>query len=87
VDLGTRDDQAVLELYGTGIRGRSSLSNVSCTIGGINVPVLYAGPQLLYPGEDQVNVALPRALAGAGQVTVTLTVDGHAANSVTVHIR
>lgn len=32
-------------LYAMGIRNRSSLANVICTIGGVNVPVTYAGPQ------------------------------------------
>jgi len=84
--VGAAGDEAALELYGTGIRGRSSLENVSCTIGGIAVPVLYAGPQGQYAGEDQVNVSLPHALAGAGQVSIHLTVDGHPANTITLII-
>jgi hypothetical protein len=66
----------IAELYGTGVRGRSSLAAVTCAIAGVEVPVLYAGPQGVYPGLDQVNVALPSSLAGAGQTTVVLTVDG-----------
>ena len=85
--IGGVDDRAVLELYGTGIRGRSSLENVHCTIGGIAAPVLYAGPQGQYAGEDQVNVSLPYALAGAGLVSINLTVDGYPANTVTLAIR
>jgi len=41
-----------LVLYGTGIRNRSSLSNVTANINGINVPVLYAGSQPTYQGFD-----------------------------------
>ncbi len=85
--IGGAADQAVLELYGTGIRGRSLLDNVHCTIGGIAAPVLYAGPQGQYAGEDQVNVSLSNALAGAGLVSINLTVDGYAANIVTLVIR
>ena len=85
--LGGAADQTVLELYGTGIRGRKSLDNVTCTIGGIAAPVLYAGPQGQYAGEDQVNVSLPSALAGAGPVSIKLMVDGSPANTVTVVIR
>lgn len=40
----------IIELYGTGIRGRSSLTAVTCAIGGVEVPVLYAGPQVRLPG-------------------------------------
>jgi uncharacterized protein (TIGR03437 family) len=80
-------DEAVVELFGTGIRGRSSLDNVNCTIGGIAAPVLYAGAQGQYPGEDQVNVSLPPALVGSGRVTINLLVDGKAANPVAILIQ
>jgi uncharacterized protein (TIGR03437 family) len=80
IDLGPPGSVAVLELYGTGIRGRTSLEAVTCRIGSENVAVLFAGSQSGFPGLDQVNVALPRSLAGAGQVTVRLSVDGVEAN-------
>ena len=87
ISLGAVGDVAWVELYGTGIRGRSSLGNVMCTVGGKASQVLYAGPQGQYPGDDQVNVLLPRALAGAGVVRIELTVDGHPANAVTLIIQ
>jgi len=87
ISLGTVGDEAVVELYGTGIRGRSSLDNVTCTIGGIASQVLYAGPQGQDPGRDQVNVSLPHGLAGAGVVRLELSVDGHPANTVALTIR
>ena len=76
-----------LVLYGTGIRGRSSLANVTANINGVNVPVLYAGPQPTYGGLDQVNLALPPSLSGSGEVNVVLTVDGQTANVVAVEIQ
>jgi len=85
--VGGSADRAVLELYGTGIRGKQSLDVVHCTVGGINAPVLYAGPQGQYAGEDQVNISLPFALAGAGPVSINLTVDGYPANAVTLLVR
>lgn len=75
--------QTVLELYGTGIRGHST--PVTCTIGGTSVPVTYAGPQTQYAGLDQVNIPLPASLAKRGQLDIVLTVDGHAANTVTIN--
>jgi uncharacterized protein (TIGR03437 family) len=39
-----------LALFGTGIRGRTSLANVTATIGGITVMVLFAGAQGEFPG-------------------------------------
>ncbi len=66
----------LVELYGTGFRGRSSLEEVTCTIAGITVPVMYAGPQGGFPGLDQVNLSLPPSLVGTGAATIVLTVDG-----------
>jgi uncharacterized protein (TIGR03437 family) len=76
-----------LTLYGTGIRNRSSLAGVTCTIGGISVPVQYAGAQPQFAGLDQVNVVLPATLRGAGQRDLALTVDGQVANTVQVSIQ
>jgi uncharacterized protein (TIGR03437 family) len=76
--------QTILELFGTGIRGVTSLGNVKCTIGGTQVQVLYAGSQNSYPGLDQVNVLLPSSSANQGQLAVVLTVQGQKANSVVV---
>lgn len=88
IDLGAGTDQVYLNLYGTGIRGRSSLSAVSATVSGVAVPVLYAGPQGDSIGLDQVNIGpLPASLAGRGEVQIVLTVDGKQANIVTVAIR
>jgi uncharacterized protein (TIGR03437 family) len=86
-DLGNASDQVFLVLYGTGLKFRSSLSAVSCTIGGIDNAALYAGAAPGFAGLDQVNVPLQRALAGRGEVDVVLLVDGKAANTVRVSIR
>jgi uncharacterized protein (TIGR03437 family) len=76
-------DTVYLVLYGTGIRNRTSTAAVVCGIAGQPVKVAYAGPQGV-PGLDQVNLLLPALLAGTGAATVTMTVDGAAANPVTV---
>jgi uncharacterized protein (TIGR03437 family) len=85
----TLDNQSTvyLSLYGTGIRNRSSLANVTCTVGGVSAPVQYAGAQPQDPGLDQVNVALPLTLRGAGTVNVEVTVDGQASNAVQIAIQ
>jgi uncharacterized protein (TIGR03437 family) len=87
LDLGGPGDVAWIELYGTGIRGRSSLNSVTCTFGGTTGQVSYVGAQGQFAGEDQVDVILPKSLAGTGQVNVKLTVDGKSANTVTVAFR
>ena len=48
--------------------------------------VLGEAPQGQYAGLDQVNVLLPGALRGHGDVNVALVVDGNAANIVTIRI-
>jgi len=87
MDLGAPADILVVELYGTGVRGRSSLANTVATIGGMPATVAYAGPQTQFAGLDQINLYVPRSLAAAGEVPVVLTVDGITANVVTVNIR
>ncbi|MFN7930688.1 MAG: SMP-30/gluconolactonase/LRE family protein, partial [Blastocatellia bacterium] len=79
--------EVYLELYGTGWRNNSGLANVSVTVGGVAVPVLYAGPQPQFVGLDQINVQLPRSLAGRGDADVLLTVDGKVANAVKANFK
>ena len=83
IDL-RRSPLVILQLYGTGIRNRTSLSNVSVNMGGSVFPVDYAGPQLQFPGLDQVNITLPISLAARGMVSATLIVDGIATKPVQV---
>jgi len=87
VDLGEADEQVILLLYGTGIRGRTALDNVRVRIGGAEAEVQYAGAQSEYSGLDQVNVKLPRSLASRGEVPVVLMADGKAANQVTISVK
>ena len=86
VNLGV-DTPTYLSLFGTGIRNQSALANVTVTINGAAVQVLYAGPQGFYIGLDQINVAVPLSLRGAGETDLRLTVDGQPANPVRVNIQ
>jgi len=81
------DTPVYVSFFGTGIRGVSSLANVQVSIGGIAVPVLYAGPQGTFPGLDQVNVALPLELRGKGQVNARITIGGRTSNAVQVAVQ
>jgi uncharacterized protein (TIGR03437 family) len=76
-----------LTLYGTGIRGRSAIQNVTVTVGATSLPAQYAGPTPDFTGLDQVNVLLPVSLSGSGKVNVFVTVDGQASNAVTIDIQ
>jgi uncharacterized protein (TIGR03437 family) len=87
IDLGPESDQVYLILFGTGLRYRQALSTVSVKIGGIDRPVLYAGPQGRFFGQDQINVLVSRSLKGRGEMEVELVVDGKTANTVKISIR
>ncbi len=88
----------ILLLFGTGFR-RATAANpndengvaesVSVTIGGQTARVLYAGSQGGFAGLDQLNIEIPAALAGQGarRVEVVTTVNGTAANRVTIQIK
>ena len=87
IDLGPEGDQVYLLLYGTGLRGRQDLSTVTIRIGGTTVAPLYAGPQGDLVGLDQVNLLLPRSLAGRGLVDIILSADQKNANVVQIQVR
>jgi penicillin amidase len=87
VDTGSDAESVFLILYGTGIRSRSSLSAVSLRVGDVDAEVLYAGPQGVYEGLDQVNAVLPGVLTGLGKADIVLTVDGEMANIVSIYVR
>lgn len=88
VDLGPETDQVFLVLYGTGVRRRSGLENVSVDVGGTRLGSLFAGEVQGFIGLDQINtVQLPRALAGRGEVDVVLRVDAQTANTVRIAIK
>jgi uncharacterized protein (TIGR03437 family) len=73
----------VLVLFGTGF-DNATTSNTTVTVGSATVTIDYIGPQSQYPGEDQINVELPNSLAGSGEVAVQVTVNGIAANLVSI---
>jgi uncharacterized protein (TIGR03437 family) len=58
------------------------MSSVSATANGQALLVQYSGAQSTLLGLDQVNMLIPQNFAGAGTVTINLSVDGVAANPV-----
>jgi endoglucanase len=76
-------DSLYLILYGTGFDG-ASVSGTTVTVGQTSTTVLFAGPQGQFAGLDQIDAQLPGSLAGAGQVTVAVSINGAAANAVTI---
>ena len=84
----TLDDRPVyLSLIGTGIRNRTALSDVTRTIGGVDVPVEYAGPAPGFVGMDQVNLRLTKGLPSSDYDPLILSVDGRPANRVYIAIK
>jgi uncharacterized protein (TIGR03437 family) len=84
VPIDLSQGPSVLVLYGTGIRNRAAVSDVTVQIGSQTLPANYAGPTSGYTGLDQVNIPLPSNLAGSGTVNVRVLVAGTASNTVTV---
>jgi uncharacterized protein (TIGR03437 family) len=87
IDLGPETDQVFLVLFGTGLRFHGGLAGVSARLGGVEAPVLFAGAQGAAVGLDQVNLRVPRALAGRGEVELTLRVDGQEANPLRIRVK
>ncbi len=83
IELGDENDQVFLILFGTGLRHGKSLS---AKIGGADAEVIYFGAQGGFAGFDQINLRIPRSLAGRGDVEVSLTVNGIAANPALIKI-
>jgi uncharacterized protein (TIGR03437 family) len=88
LDLGPAGDQVFLIAFGTGIRNRNDLGNVSATLDGVALPVLFAGAQGDQVGLDQLNLGvIPRSLIGKGSVNLVVRTENKTANTVTVTIR
>jgi len=88
IDLRPETDVVYLVMFGTGLRNRSSLAAVSVKIGSVEAPVEYAGAQGQYAGLDQVNVRLPRSLAGQSDgVWVELSVAGKTAEFTMLYFK
>jgi uncharacterized protein (TIGR03437 family) len=87
INLGPTNDIVFLVVFGSGIRGRRSLADVKVTIDGEPAEVVYAGPVPVFVALDQLNIRIPRSLAGRGEVKVVITIDGRVANTFTINIQ
>jgi uncharacterized protein (TIGR03437 family) len=88
LDLGPEGEQVFLVLYGTGLRFHPGRSNVAATLGGnVNGDVSFAAAAPGFIGLDQVNIKVPRALIGRGEIDLSLIVAGKTANTVRVNLQ
>jgi uncharacterized protein (TIGR03437 family) len=85
LDFG--QDELFLILFGSGLRFRNQLSDVQVLLQGNLAPALYAGAQGSLVGLDQVNVHLPKTLAGRGETSVIVWVEGNGSNEVRVSFK
>jgi uncharacterized protein (TIGR03437 family) len=81
ISFGPEGDRLFLTIFGTGFRA-AGVRVTNLKVGGIDTPALFIGAQPDFPGLDQINIELPRALAGRGSVDLELTVTGIRANTV-----
>ena len=87
ISLGPETDQVYLLLFGTGIRVNGGIAEATAQIGTQQATVTFAGPQGSFDGLDQVNVLLPRSIAGHGPMNINVIVDGYESNKVVIEAR
>ncbi len=87
ISLSPSTNSVYLILYGTGIRNHTQ--PVTATINGLNIPVLYVGPQPTQVGLDQINLGpLPQTLAGTDKpINIVILVDGVPTNITTITVQ
>jgi uncharacterized protein (TIGR03437 family) len=77
-----------LILFGTGFPDRNGPAGVSVKIGGVDVPVAFAGSAPGFVGLNQINVGpLPASLSGRGLSDMEVTIDAIPANKVQVSFK
>ncbi|NOT62637.1 MAG: hypothetical protein HOP19_20720 [Acidobacteria bacterium] len=87
IDMSNTAEQVYVLFYGSGMRNRSSLNTAIMSFGGTDAQPLYIGAQGGYSGLDQVNVRVPNAVRGRGDVSISLTLDGKTSNPVTLNFK
>ncbi len=87
IDFNPALEDVYVELYGTGLRYRSSQANVSVEIGGVTIPVEYASIAPGFTGLDQVNLKLPPSIDNRGEVDLTVIVDGQRTKTLKINIK
>jgi uncharacterized protein (TIGR03437 family) len=78
------DVSTTVQFLGSGFRHVRDKTSFHATAGGIEVPVLSSGPGNA-PGNDQLTIAIPNRLIGAGKVEFYFRVDGELSNVVTIN--
>lgn len=85
IEFGEPDEQLFLLLFGTGLRHHKG--SIQAQTGGIETASPVVGAVSGFVGLDQLNLSLPRSVAGRGEVSIQVRFGDQAANSITVVIR
>lgn len=75
----------ILVLFGTGYRYRSNIG--VATAGGVTATPIYVGLQGGLVGMDQINLPIPQAMAGKGELDLVFMIDGMQTNPVRIKIK
>ena len=76
ITFPTDGSDLYISVFGTGWRNRSRLETIQVTIGGVTARATFAGAQPQFAGLDQLNILVPPALAGRGEVPLVVIADG-----------
>jgi uncharacterized protein (TIGR03437 family) len=64
-----------------------AIDPVTLTLGGVNVPVIFAGPTPGFTGLYQVNATVPSGIAPSQQAPLVLSQGGRASSVVTIPLQ
>ncbi len=84
IDLGAEAEAVYLLLFGNCIPPNNA---GEVRLGDLSMKVSYAGPQGYFVGVDQINVLLPRSLAGRGLLDVSFKYDDYTSNTVQISVK
>ncbi len=85
VPIDLSGNPVYLSLYGTGF-DQAPAASVTCTVAGQGASVTYAGPQMQTPGLDQLNMLLPKTLAGTGTASVACFFGSEGVNGIPANV-
>lgn len=85
IAFGEPDEKLYLLLFGTGLRHHKG--TIQAQAGGVETTSPVVGAVSGFVGLDQLNLNLPRSLAGRGEVSIQVKLGDGLANSVTVVVR
>lgn len=71
LNFGQAQDQLFLSIYATGLRNLKK-SDIRVMANGVDLPVDYLGPHSYFVGLDQINIRIPRSLAGTGLTDIEM---------------